>query len=137
MATEEALETREADCETVGNLANLATEVIKAPVDTPYAKRLLEKAEVRCQLPADCLRVAEGAAFSGEQAYAVALYQRAEAARLESRDLAALARSLSTVFGDRQWARALLQQASETTSNLPDLLMIARGAAKDLWGTRP
>lgn len=131
MATKETLEVREADCETIGDLTDLATEAMRAPADIPYGKRLLEKAEMRCQLPGDYIRVAEAAVFAGRREHAADLYRQAEAACRESRELAALAHSLATVFGDRERAGLLLQQATESASDLSDLLVIARHPARD------
>lgn len=60
MATKDSLQAREADCKTLDQSVALAREAIAEPADTIYACELLDKAEMQCHFPLDCI-IAEAA----------------------------------------------------------------------------
>ena len=76
MATKADLESREAECNSVTDFINLAAEAMADPADADYAKELLQKAEIQCQMPLDYVATADAAAAMGDKDYARELYEQ-------------------------------------------------------------
>jgi hypothetical protein len=71
MASRADLEARESDCKSVDDFVALAQQALSDPIDKEYAKTLLEKAEMQCQMPLDYIKAADVvAAELGDQTYA-------------------------------------------------------------------
>ncbi len=131
MATKEDFEAREAQCGSAADFAALATEA--APVDADYAKGLLERAEMQCQMPPDYIAAAEGAVAVGLADYAKDLYGQAEDACFDAMEKAALGASLARTGVDADKGRALLEEAAGEATKLGDILAIS-GYAKEALG---
>ncbi len=131
MATKEELEAREGECSTAADFAALAKEA--AGVDKDYAKSLVEKAEMQCQMPPDYIAAAEGALAIGDEEYAKDLYSQAEDACFEPMEFAALGFSLARHLGDKDKGRELLERAADEATKLDEFLTIS-GYAKEGLG---
>jgi len=131
MATKEELEVREADCSTAADFAALAKEAVE--VDADYARALLEKAEMQCQMPPDYVAAAEGALAAGLTDYAKDLYEQAEDACFESMEFATLGASLARTGTDADKGREMLEKAASDASQLNEFLIIS-GYAKEALG---
>lgn len=131
MATKEELEAREADCSTAADFAALAKEAVG--VDADYAKALLGKAEMQCQMPPDYVAAAEGAVAAGLTDYAKELYEQAEDMCFESMELATLGASLARTGTDADKGREMLEKAANEASKLNEFLTIS-GYAKEALG---
>ena len=131
MASKEELEAREGECSTAADFAALAKEA--AGVDKDYAKSLVEKAEMQCQMPPDYIAAAEGALAIGDEDYAKDLYSQAEDACFEPMEFAALGFSLAKNLGDKEKGRELLERAAGEASKLDEFLAIS-GYAKEGLG---
>ncbi len=131
MATKEELEARETDCSSATDFADLA--VAAKDVDADYAKAMLEKAEMQCQLPPDYVAAAEGAIALGLTDYAKDLFEQAEDACFESMELATLGAALARTGVDVDKGREMLEKAAGEASKLDEFLIIS-GYAKEALG---
>lgn len=132
MVAKADLEAREAECNSVEDFVSLTQEALADPADSEYAKELLQKAELQCQMPPDYIRTAEAAAALGDKDYAKDLCEQAEEACFEAMEFAALAHSLAGTLDDKDKASELLARAADAAKALPEFLTIARHAKEDL-----
>ncbi|KAA6185400.1 hypothetical protein F2Q65_08995 [Thiohalocapsa marina] len=131
MATKEELQAREADCSSAADFAALARDV--GALDADYARSLLEKAEMQCQMPLDYIATAEAAVALGHVDHAKDLYEQAEDACFESMEFAALGASLARTGSDVDKGREMLEKAAGEASKLNELLTIS-GYAREALG---
>ncbi|MEA3411283.1 MAG: hypothetical protein U9R74_07055 [Pseudomonadota bacterium] len=132
MATKADLESREADCKSVGDFINLAGEAMTDPADADYAKELLAKAEMQCQMPLDYVAAGDAAVAMGDRDYARELYEQAEDMLFEVPEFTAFAHSIAANLDDKDKAREFLEKAADGAGKIEEFLSISRVAGEDL-----
>lgn len=133
MAKKADLESRAADCKSVDDFITLAKEALVDPSDKQYAKELLQKAELQCQMPLEYIATADVVAGElGDLDYASELYEQAEDMLFEVPEFTAFAHGMAVHMGNKDKAREYLKKATDEAKQLPEFIAIANLAQQDL-----
>ncbi len=134
MTTRSDLEERAAAGKSLEDFIELAKEAtLLEPADPGYAKELLQKAEMQCQMPLDYIKAGDLAASSlNDMEYAKDLYEQAEDMLFEASEFIAYAKSMAKYVGDKDKAREYLEKAADEANEPAELLSMSSLAQSEL-----
>ena len=129
MAKRSELEGRETQCASLDDFLALAAQAAEEPSDHAYARELLHKAELHCQMPLDYINLAgEVVTATAELDFARDLYEQAEELLFDAAELTAFAHGIGVHLGERERAREYLDRAAAEAGGPDELAAIERVA---------
>lgn len=113
------LEPLEAECRSIDDFVSLALEAMAEPCDEAYARSLLGKAELQCQMPLDYIKVADVVPSTLHDADAAKdLYEQAEEQVTTVGELKTVVESVRQHFSDAtDWVADLEDKLARREAN--------------------
>lgn len=130
MAIRDDLIPQEAQCSSGDEYAALALQALQEPVDTNYAKELMDRVADDCQFTKDLAACAVVYKALGEQDRAEELLQTAEDYCMSGEEQVALAEAKFKVLGDKAAAVQAYEKALKETSSLDPLIELAKNVMR-------
>jgi len=127
------LEDREAQCASLDELLALVAGALIEPIDRAYEAELVDKCEMRCQMPLDYAKLAAFVVTGLEdRERGRDLYAQAAEMLFEVPEFIAVAHGYAAHLGEREQAAEYLEQAAEQASGPAEIIAVAWVARDDL-----
>ena len=121
------LESRVAGCASLDDFLALAAEAAGEAGGGDFAREVLHRAELHCQMPLDYIRTAgEAVTRTGDLDFARELYEQAEELLFDAGELSAWAYGVGVHLGEKDKAREALERAREQAGGPEDQEEIRR-----------